>query len=73
MVVVVQRLKDGGQTREWSIKQVEFFADRIEFHPRSTNARHKPIVVNHDMFADDGVEVAVIALIRSSHAKMPEF
>lgn len=73
MVVVVQRSKDGGQTREWSIKQVEFFADRIEFHPRSTNPRHKPIVVSHDFFADDGVEVAVIALIRSAHAVMPEY
>lgn len=65
MVVVVQRTRDGGHIREWSIKQVEFYADRIEFHPRSTNPKHKPIVVPHDYQADDGTTVEVIALVRS--------
>lgn len=66
MVVVVQRTREGGHIREWSIKQVEFYADRIEFHPRSTNAKHKPIVVPHDYQADDGTSVEVIALVRSA-------
>lgn len=73
MVVVIQRSRDGGHTREWSLKQVEFYPDRIEFHPRSTNPRHKPIIVKHDYFADDGVEIAIIALIRSAHARMQEY
>lgn len=64
MVVVVERSRDGGQSREWSIKQVEIHADRVEFHPRSTNARHKPIVVSKEFDADDGTAVEVIALVR---------
>lgn len=64
MVVVVERSKDGGMTREWSVKQVEIYQDRTEFHPRSTNARHKPIVINRDYSADDGTQVEIIALAR---------
>ncbi|WP_333898854.1 helix-turn-helix domain-containing protein [Agrobacterium pusense] len=64
MVVVVERSKDGGMTREWSVKQVEIYQDRTEFHPRSTNARHKPIVINRDYAADDGTQVEIIALAR---------
>jgi len=65
LVVVVQRTRDGGHTREWSVKQVELYEDRIEFHPRSTNAKHKPIVVKRDAAADDGVEVEIIGLVRA--------
>jgi phage repressor protein C with HTH and peptisase S24 domain len=64
MVVVVERTRHGGQSREWSIKQVEIHADRVEFHPRSTNPRHKPIVVSKEFDADDGTAVEVIALVR---------
>lgn len=64
MVVVVERSKDGGLTREWSVKQVEIYQDRTEFHPRSSNPRHKPIVVNRDFSADDGVQVEIIGLAR---------
>ena len=64
MVVIVERTRDGGHTREWSVKQVEIYQGRTEFHPRSTNARHKPIVVERDMFADDGTQVEIIALVR---------
>lgn len=65
MVVVVQRTRDGGHTREWSLKQIEYFEDRIEFCPRSTNPKYRPIVVNHDYQADEGVEVEIIALLRN--------
>ncbi len=64
MVVIVERTRDGGHTREWSVKQVEIYQGRTEFHPRSTNTRHKPIVVERDMFADDGTQVEIIALVR---------
>lgn len=64
MIVVVERSRDGGHTREWSIKQVEIYADRTEFHPRSTNAKHKPIVIARDMHADDGTTVEIIMLVR---------
>lgn len=64
MVVVVERTRDGGHTREWSIKQVEIYADRTEFAPRSHNPKHKPIVIHRNMEADNGERVEVIALVR---------
>ncbi len=73
MVVVVERTRDGGHFREWSVKQLEVFPDRAEFHPRSTNAKHKPIVVKRDHDADDGVTVQVIALVRRVMNEMPGF
>ncbi len=64
MVVVVQRQRDGGHFREWSIKQIELYEDRTVFAPRSTNPKHKPIIVPRDFDADNGEEVEVIALLR---------
>ncbi|MDX4072537.1 XRE family transcriptional regulator [Brucella sp. NBRC 113783] len=64
MVVVVQRQRDGGHFREWSIKQIELYEDRTVFAPRSNNPKHKPIVVPRDHSADNGEEVEVIALLR---------
>jgi hypothetical protein len=73
MVVVVQRTRDGGHFREWSVKQLELYPDRSEFHPRSTNPKHKPIVIRQDYEADDGVVVQVIALVRRVMNEMPGF
>lgn len=64
MIVVVERTRHGGLEREWSIKQLEIYDDRVEFHPRSSNPRHKPIVVKRDNNADDGVTVEIIAIVR---------
>ncbi|MEP9376172.1 XRE family transcriptional regulator [Aquabacter sp. CN5-332] len=64
MVVVVEQTRDGGHIREWSVKQIELYDDRVEFHPRSTNARHKPIVIKRDLWADDGREVSILAIVR---------
>lgn len=64
MIVAVERTRHGGLEREWSVKQLEIYEDRVEFHPRSTNPRHKPIVVPRDNKADDGVKVEIIAIIR---------
>ena len=64
LVVVVQRSRNGGQERELTVKQVAWFDDRIEFQPRSTNPKHKPIVVEHDNWEDNGVEVAIVGLVR---------
>lgn len=73
MVVVVQRERDGGHFREWSVKQIELYPDRTEFHPRSTNPKHKPIVIQRDHDADDGVTVQVIALVRRITNDIPGF
>ncbi|MDC7261837.1 LexA family transcriptional regulator [Shinella sp. HY16] len=73
MVVVVERTRDSGHFREWSVKQLELYSDRAEFHPRSTNAKHKAIVIRQDHGADDGVTVKVIALVRRVMNEMPGF
>lgn len=71
MVVVVERSRDGGHTREWSVKQVELYEDRIEFHPRSSNPNHKPIVVPRNAQVDEGVRVEIIALVRRVSNEFP--
>lgn len=71
LIVVVQRTRDDGQAREISIKEVAWFDDRIEFRPRSSNSRHRPIVVQHDAWEDNGVTVEVLALVRSVINEMP--
>lgn len=71
LVVVVERTRDGGHTREWSVKQVELYDDRTEFCPRSTNPVHKPIAIKRDAKADDGVLVEIIALVRSIKNDLP--
>ncbi|MGH6861673.1 MAG: LexA family protein, partial [Phyllobacterium sp.] len=63
MTVIVERTRDGGHTREWSIKQVEIYEDRVEFHPRSTNSKHKPIIISRDTEADEGTKVEIIGLV----------
>jgi DNA-binding transcriptional regulator YdaS (Cro superfamily) len=73
MVVVVQRTRDAGMMREWSVKQIEIYEDRTEFHPRSTNPKHKPIVVQRQFDADDGVSVEVIGVVRMVQNTMPGF
>lgn len=64
MIVIVERTRHGGHEREWSVKQLELYEDRVEFHPRSTNPRYKPIVVKRDHHADDGMTVEIIAIVR---------
>lgn len=71
MIAIVERTRDGGQTREWSVKQIELYEDRTEFHPRSRNPRHKPIVVPHDFKSDDGQEVSVLAIVRRGLNEFP--
>lgn len=71
LVVVVQRSRNGGQEREITIKQVAWFDDRIEFQPRSTNPKHKPIVVEHDSWDDNGVEVSIVGLVRDIIHRLP--
>ncbi|MDQ0132633.1 transcriptional regulator with XRE-family HTH domain [Neorhizobium galegae] len=73
MVVVVQRTRDGGHFREWSVKQIALYNDRVEFLPRSTNPKHKPIVIRRDSEADDGVTVEIIGLVRHVINDFPDF
>lgn len=71
LVVVVQRSRNGGHERELTVKQVAWFEDRIEFQPKSTNPKHKPIIVEHDSWEDNGVEVAIVGLVRDIIHRLP--
>lgn len=62
--VVVQQTTADGQLRERSVKELRVFPDRVEFHPRSSNRAHKPIIVNREYHTDDGKEVTIVALVR---------
>ncbi len=55
--------RHGGHERKWSVKQLDIYEDRMEFHPRSTNPRHKPII-KRDNLADNGVTVEMTAIVR---------
>lgn len=71
MTVLLERTRDGGHTREWSIKQLELYEGRTEYHPRSNNPKHKPIVVMQDAQADDGVKVEIIGIVRRVVNEIP--
>lgn len=72
LIVVVQRAREGGHILELSIKQVAWFNDRIEFQPRSSNPAHKPIVVEHDAWEDNGMTVEIVGLVtRIMHDLLP--
>lgn len=75
LVVVIEQTMQGGHHRERSVKQVELYEDRIEFHPRSTNPKHKPIVVPVTVFRDPSEEdqrtVRILAIVRRVSADIP--
>ncbi|WP_119270885.1 helix-turn-helix domain-containing protein [Taklimakanibacter deserti] len=62
-IVVVERTKDQGALRERTVKQLRVYADRWELQPRSSNPRHKPIVVLPGMDHLQDKSVAVIGLV----------
>lgn len=64
MIVVVERLREGGHLREWSVKQIELHDDEVWFCPRSNNKKHKPIKVLNDPSADQWNTMQVIGLVR---------
>lgn len=63
MVVVVERTTSGGHLREWSVKQIELHDKEFEFHPRSTNPKHKSFRIPRNLEADDGTEVRVLGIV----------
>lgn len=64
MIVVLQRTREGGHLREWSVKEVELHDDEVWFCPRSTNKKHKPIRVPNNPSAVEWNSMEVIGLVR---------
>ncbi len=64
-IVVVQQTRDGGHTIETTVKQIRMHKDRFELHPRSSNPKHKAIIVKHGDGERDGRQVTIIGLVES--------
>lgn len=70
MIVVVQRVREGGHLREWSVKQIELHDDEVWFCPRSKNAKHKPIKIVNDPSDEQWGSIEVIGLVRDVSMKV---
>lgn len=70
MVVVVQQTTMA-DLRERSVKQLEIYDDRYELKPRSTNSKHKPIVIDKNFEADDGRIVEIVGIVRRITNELP--
>lgn len=62
--VVVEQTTEDGRLRERSVKELRVFEDRVEFHPRSSNPVHEPIVVPKNRDPAETQEVRIHALVR---------
>lgn len=65
--VVVEQSRAEGAERELTVKEARVFSDRIELHPRSSNPKHLPIIVQHNETPDDDRVVRIVAVVLSSH------
>lgn len=70
LIVVIERLREGGHLREWSVKEIELHDDEVWFCPRSANKTHKPIKVVNDPAADQWNSLSVIGLVRDVSLKV---
>ena len=63
-LVVVQRSRFQGAERELTVKEIRYYRDRYELHPRSSDPAHRPIVVphNHATTGDD-VEIKIVGVV----------
>jgi transcriptional regulator with XRE-family HTH domain len=67
-MVVVERTRFQGSERELTIKEIRYFRDRYELHPRSKNPAYKPIIVPHNLTVDgDEFEVKIIGVVLTAY------
>lgn len=62
-LVIVQRTRHGGQDMERTAKRYRQVEDHYELWPDSTDARHKPLVIDPAADQDEGTSVEVIGLV----------
>jgi len=65
-LVVVERTRSQGAERELTIKEIRYYRDHYELHPKSTNPEHKPIIISHSTAPADDIEVKVIGVLLSA-------
>lgn len=66
-LVVVERTRFQGAERELTVKEIRYYRDRFELHPRSSNTTHKPIVVPHNDHPDDETEVKILGVVLTAY------
>lgn len=66
--VVVERSRYQGAERELTVKELQYYRDRYELVPRSTNPSYKPIIVPNAGAAEDGsgLEVRIVGVVLTS-------
>lgn len=63
-LVIVERTRFQGAERELTVKEIRYYRNRYELHPRSSNPAHKPIIVPNDLTrSGDEEEVKVIGVV----------
>lgn len=65
-IVVVERLRFGGQERERTIKRYREDSDGVWLLPESTNPLHKPIHIPRDGEVE-GEEIRILAYVTGAH------
>ena len=70
MIVAIERTREGGHLREWSVKEIELHDDEVWFCPRSTDAKYKPIKIKNDPSSDEWNSFRVIGLVRDVSQKV---
>lgn len=68
--LVVMERSDGGHTREWTIKEVVAYRDRIDLVPRSTNPKHKSFTVHIGENDVDSGEIRIVGVVYGAHLKL---
>ena len=66
-LVVVRRTRFQGSERELTVKEIQYYPNRFELIPRSSDPAYQPIVVPYDHGADgDKAEVTIVGVVLSA-------
>jgi SOS-response transcriptional repressor LexA len=65
--VVVERTRFQGAERELTVKEIRYYRDRYELHPRSHDKAYTPIIVPHNDAPEDETEVRVVGLVLGAY------
>lgn len=69
-LVVVERTRFQGAEREMTVKEIRYYRDRYELHPKSSNPAHKPIVVPHNEAPADETEVKIVGIVLTAYKNL---
>ena len=65
-LVVVAKTRNGDPERELTVKRLQYFRDRMELQPESSNATHEPLVFPLPLAEDALQHIHIIAVVLQS-------